>query len=425
MKSTRSIFVAAAVSVVVLGISLSLPARPHPQGGHKIRYIVKDIGSLGGSFASAGGISNTGWVVGYSLLPGDNVVHEFLWHDGVMKDLGTLGGPNSFSEYRLNDFGNAGGESDTITPDPNGEDFCAFGTQLICLPFYLQNGKKIPQPLLGGNNGSGFSTNDLGEMVGTAQNNTVEPTCLPLGETLQYKPVIWRNGRVHELQTFPGDPIGLAYVINNRGQAVGQSGPCGIESVSGLNSHALLWNSDKPTDLGNLGGAQNNLSQDVNALGEVVGLSDLPGDATFHAFIWRGKKMIDLGTLPGDVHSNGEAINIEGQVVGRSSDADFDGGAFVWQNGVMTDMNTLIPANSPFTMDNATCNNDLGQIVGSILITSTGEIHAFIATPVLSDEYDDSASANVGGATVRRPHVVLPELIRRMPQQQRRRMIPH
>ena len=154
MKSTRSIFVAAAVSVVVLGISLSLPARLNPQGAHKIRYIVKDIGSLGGSFASAGGISNTGWVVGYSLLPGDNVVHEFLWHDGVMKDLGTLGGPNSFSEYRLNDFGNAGGESDTITPDANGEDFCAFGTQLICLPFYLQNGKKIPQPLLGGNNGS-------------------------------------------------------------------------------------------------------------------------------------------------------------------------------------------------------------------------------------------------------------------------------
>jgi probable HAF family extracellular repeat protein len=49
-------------------------------------------------------------------------------------------------------------------------------------------------------------------------------------------------------------------------------------------------------------------------------------------------------TLPGDIHSVAEGINIAGQMLGRSSDADFNGRGYAWQNGVMTDFNTLIPA---------------------------------------------------------------------------------
>jgi probable HAF family extracellular repeat protein len=423
MKSLRPIFVTTAVFLVALAISLSLVAQAHPRDAHKTRYIVKDLGTLGGSFAAAGGISNTGWVEGYSLLPGDNDVHEFLWHDGKMTDLGTLGGSNSFSEYRPNDFGNAGGEAETADPDPNGEDFCGFGTQLTCLPFFWQHNRMIPQATLGGNNGAGFGTNDFGEMAGTAENTTPEPTCGDSGQLFQYRPVFWSHGRVHELQTFPGDPVGLAYAINNRGQAVGQSGPCGVDFL-GTTSHALLWNNVKPTDLGNLGGAMNNLSQDINELGEVVGLSDLPGDVTFHAFLWRGNKMIDLGTLPGDVHSNGESINIEGEVVGKSSDASFNNGsAFVWQNGVMTDLNTLIPANSPLFLMNATSNNDRGQIVGSALQISTGETHVFLATPIEGEEGGENATTEAGDAPFRRPNVVVPARIRKMLQQSRRHMM--
>ncbi len=421
MKAVRPIFVSAVAFVLVLGISFSLAVQAHPHNARKIRYKVQDLGTLGGSYAKAGGISNSGWVEGYSLLPGDNDVHEFLWHegDGALTDLGTLGGLNSFSEYRPNDFGNAGGEAETSTRDPNGEDFCGFGTQLVCLAFFWRNNTMIPQPTLGGTNGAGFGTNDWGELAGTAENTTPEPTCGDSGQLVQYKPVFWSNGRVHELQTFPGDPVGLAYAINNRGQAVGQSGPCGVELLE-TTSHALLWNNVKPTDLGNLGGTMNNLSQDINALGEVVGLSDLAGDAVFHAFLWRGKKMIDLGTLPGDIYSNGESINIEGEVVGASADANFNGSAFVWRNGVMTDLNTLIPANSPLFLENATSNNDRGQIVGGAVVVATGETHVFLATPIEDDEAAESATTAAAEASVRRPSIILPERIRRIQQQHRR-----
>ena len=427
VKSLRPIFVIAAVSLVVMAITLSVAVQARLGNTHKVRYIVKDLGTLGGSFAQAGGISNAGWVEGFSYLPGDNDVHEFLWHPGdrSLTDLGTLGGSNSFSEYRPNDFGNAGGEAETADPDPNGEDFCGFGSGLTCLPFYWNKNRMIPQPTLGGNNGAGFGTNDFGDMAGTAENSKVEPTCPDgSGRLAQYKPVFWSGGRVHELQTFPGDPVGLAYAINNRGQAVGQSGPCGVDFL-GTNSHALLWNNVKPTDLGNLGGAMNNLAQDINELGEAVGLSDLAGDATFHAFLWRGKKMIDLGTLPGDIHSNGESINIEEEVVGRSADADFNGSAFVWRNGVMTDLNTLISANSPLFLMNATSNNDLGQIVGSALVVSTGETHVFLATPIAGGALDEEGTSAATDGMIPRPHFVPTERVRRMLQQEHRHFRMH
>jgi probable HAF family extracellular repeat protein len=427
MKSERPILATAIVFLVALAISLSLGAQANAQQAHKVRYIVKDLGTLGGSFAAAGGISNTGWIEGYSLMPGDNEYHEFLYHDGVMKDLGTLGGPDSFSEYRPNNRGDAGGQSETSAFDPNGEDFCEFGTGLICLPFFWHNKKMTPQPTLGGNNGAGYGINDLGELAGTAENTTLEPTCADAGtgELFQYKPAIWKDGHIHELPSFHGDPVGLAYAINNHSQAVGQSGPCGVEVNLGTHSHAMLWQNNKAINLGSLGGTLNNLAQDINDKGQIVGLSELSGDATFHAFLWQQNKMTDLGALPGDIHSNGESINIEGEVVGRSANTDFSSGsAFVWRNGVMTDLNTLIPANSGLYLMNATSNNDLGQIVGSAVQISTGDVHVFLAIPIDCESGEGDAIL-FAPDTVQRPNIFLSERVRKLLQQPRRHIMSH
>ena len=125
--------------------------------------------------------------------------------------------------------------------------------------------------------------------------------------------------------------------------------------------------------------------------------------------------MTDLGTLPGDVHSVAETINSSGQIVGRSSDASFNGRGYVWQNGVMTDFNTLIPADSPLYVIECTSNNDLGQIVGIAVETSTGETHAFLATPV-AGAGGESAGALTEPAdeSLRRPNVTLPENVRKL-----------
>jgi probable HAF family extracellular repeat protein len=423
MRFAKLMSITALAMLAVVASLASLTAHANRREENRAaRYRIKDLGTLGGSFAQAGGVSNTGWVEGFSLVAGDTSFHEFLWHDGVMTDLGTLGGPTSFSEFRPNDRGDAGGESDTAVTDPNGEDFCAFGDFTTCFAFYYHNGVMTAQPNLGGLNGAGNGINDRGELAGTSENQIVEPSCdgTGTGQIFQFKPVIWKAGRVHELPTIPGDPVGTAFAINNNEQAVGQTGLCGIANL-GTQSHAVLWQNGRAIDLGNLGGTLNNIAEDINELGAVVGFSGLTGDATFHAFLWKRGRMIDLGTLPGDVHSAGLAINIRGQVVGRSADANFNGSAYLWENGVMRDVNTLLPADSPLFVMNATGINDRGQIVGTAMI-STGDMHAFLATPIDDDDArEGSAAFAAARESVQRPAIYLPERLRKMVETRGRR----
>jgi len=66
--------------------------------------------------------------------------------------------------------------------------------------------------------------------------------------------------------------------------------------------------------------------------------------------------------------------------VGASLDAMFNPRAYLRQNGVMTDLNTLLPANSALHLLLACSINSSGQIVG-LAVTGSGELHAYVATP--------------------------------------------
>jgi probable HAF family extracellular repeat protein len=90
--------------------------------------------------------------------------------------------------------------------------------------------------------------------------------------------------------------------------------------------------------------------------------------------------MTDLGTLGGRI-SRGVAINSAGQVTGSAQTAgDATDHVFLYSDGVMTDLNTLIPADSGWILQNGTAINDRGQITGYGAIN--GEEHAFLLTPV-------------------------------------------
>jgi probable HAF family extracellular repeat protein len=121
--------------------------------------------------------------------------------------------------------------------------------------------------------------------------------------------------------------------------------------------------------------------------------------ATDHAFLWtRRTGMRDLGTLPGDVASGGTAINDRGEVVGPSLDASGNPRAFLWKNGVMTDLNTLVPANAPLFLLLATAINSSGEIAG-FGVNSTGGVHGFLATPRDGEDDSESLSPASHGAT--------------------------
>src|SRR4029079_17653003 len=70
-----------------------------------------DLGSLGGSFGAIAGLNNHGVVVGLMALPGDEFNHPFLWDRGTLYDLGTLGGSNG-EAVAINDSGVVTGVAD-------------------------------------------------------------------------------------------------------------------------------------------------------------------------------------------------------------------------------------------------------------------------------------------------------------------------
>jgi probable HAF family extracellular repeat protein len=160
--------------------------------------------------------------------------------------------------------------------------------------------------------------------------------------------------------------------------------------------HALLWEKGKAIDLGNLGGqtgqAGGNIAYDINNQGQVVGNSDLQGDTTFDAFLWTNRTgMQDLHTLSGDVSSTSISINDAGSVVGLSLDADFNPRAFLWEKGVMTDLNTLIAGDSPLYLISGCSINSSGEITG-LGLTSSGEIHTYLARPAHGVATSESTS---------------------------------
>jgi probable HAF family extracellular repeat protein len=366
-------------------------------------YSVTDLGTLeGGTFSQPFFINKYGLISGSASLP-DGTQHAVLWLEGLTGDIGApgLGGPNSIA-FGDNVRFQAAGEAESSTPDPNGEDFCGFGTHLTCLPFLWQDGGMIQLPTLGGNNGVAMAISNRGEVAGFAENSTPDPGC-PAPQVLHFEPVVWEKGVIHKLPTFAGDPDGVAQQINDNGEVVGGSGTCATFNTNFLYNlvpaHALLWEKGKATDLGNLGGqtgqAGGNIAYDINNRSQVVGTSDLEGDTTFHAFLWTKRTgMQDLGTLSGDIASVSISINDAGSVIGASLDADFNPRAFLWEKGVMTDLNTLIAGDSPLYLLTGCSINSRGEITG-LGLTSTGETHTYLATPTHGVATSESTSQGV------------------------------
>jgi probable HAF family extracellular repeat protein len=72
-----------------------------------------DLGTLGTGESYAWAINNRGQITGYSDTS-KGQTHAFLWEGGVMTDLGTLGGKYSFA-YAINDHGQVVGASYTTS----------------------------------------------------------------------------------------------------------------------------------------------------------------------------------------------------------------------------------------------------------------------------------------------------------------------
>jgi probable HAF family extracellular repeat protein len=415
------------MSSLSLLVLLSVPCWLAAQAPNLPHYTVTDLGALGGTYSYAYGLNNAGVVAGgaATATQTDGISQTaFLWYGGNIINLGTLGGsncPDCNSEAGGPNFwGVAPVISEIAETDPNGEDFCAFSTHRQCLAAIWKNGGMTALPNLGGgHNGQAYWTNNQGQSVGVAENGIEDSTCSTATpfQVLRFEAVLWQaNGEIRRLRPLKGDTVGFALGINDKGQTIGSSGLCSNTAVPPFANgpqaaHAVLWEKDgTPVELGGLvTGGTINIAASINNLGEVDGGSQ-SSDGYPHAFLWtKSAGTRDLGTLPGDFFSSAtccHTINDNGQVVGFSFPGPLGSGrAFLWQNGVMTDLNTLIPKDSPWYLLQGLSINDAGQIVG--YGTINGNVHAFIATPCDRDHADRECGENVEGNKINEGSSVL------------------
>src|SRR5438477_6191958 len=316
------------------------------------QYHVSTLPSFGGTSSGGNSINDQSWVAGYSRYP-DRNRHATLWRNSLLSDLGTLGGPNSSVAWNVkNTAGILVGISQTLTPEPveNWSSAAFYSTPnnvgYINLGFVWENNQMRALPNFpGGNNGFATGANNLGQVVGWAENGFHDPNCC-CTQVLQFRPAVWDLGsgdQIQDLPLIPGDSSGAATAINDNGQIVGISGICDQAVGRHTAKHAVLWQNGTVTDIyPNAPAPWWNTPTAINQRGDVVGFVGDPafveGDV-IHAFMWTredGIRQLEplKGRTPQHVDSEAYVLNEARQVVGVSCDADqIDCRAVIWDHG--------------------------------------------------------------------------------------------
>jgi probable HAF family extracellular repeat protein len=339
-------------SLAVLALAVGLPAAAAttaPAAAATTTYTVTDLGSLGYGVSDGLAINANGQVTGYSYTGATvptsgccgncytnhpkpcvaHIYHAFLYSNGTMTDLGTLGG-NYSQGKAINLSGDVAGWADTKAGVADS---------------FLWTGKTMAD--LGQLGASGI--NDSGQIAGTCGPNPGTHACLD------------SNGKITQLP----DPSNFTAIncngsaINNNGQIIG-----GCDDTSS-NLHAVLWQNGTATDLGTFGGPQASAAA-INNLGQVAGWAQTSTDAD-HGFLYSNGKMTDLGNnfFPAAINDNGVIV----------------GGNQIYSGGTLQNLNNLIPAGSPYQINYATAINNNGQIVANAYDTATYQTHALLLNP--------------------------------------------
>jgi probable HAF family extracellular repeat protein len=250
-------------------------------------YSVTDLGTAG-VYSAGFGINNLGQVTG-SVEETGGAVHAFLYSNGQMRDLGTLGGALSIGNS-INDLGQVTGTAQTTAGDGHA--------------FLYSNGKMRDIGTLGGASSSGYGINGLMQITGSSETKGGNDHAF-----------LYSNGKMRDIGTL-GGAVSIGQSINNLGQIAGSA------STMDALSHAFLYSNGQMRDLGTFGG-NFSVANSINDLGQVVGSAEtVAGDD--QAFLYSEGTMLDINNLIdpklGIILSSAEGINDEGQIVANDGE---------------------------------------------------------------------------------------------------------
>lgn len=224
--------------------------------------VMTDIGTLGGPDAVTAGINEHGQIAGDSYVndtanPTTHLptMHPYLWQNGQMRDLGSLGGTMS-GTTSLNNAGEVVGGSN-VAGDQHQHPFLWDGTHLSDLG------------TLGGADGAATHVNDTGDVTGWATTSGAAKHTF-----------LWKNGTMADLTGANSNCTSPEW-LNDHDQAVGY----GCDDQEG---DALLWTGGHQYELDKLvGSTAVSLTEAgyINDSGEITANGISPKSGQEHVYL--------------------------------------------------------------------------------------------------------------------------------------------
>jgi probable HAF family extracellular repeat protein len=374
------------------GVMTPLPRLPGGCGGFPIA-----INSQG---VIVGGADNGQ----FDPLTGQAEIHAVVWKDDQIVDLGTFGGANSLAT-NVNDQGQVAGIAQNDIPDlfPFGDGISPSPTQWHA--FFWENGQMRDLGTLGGpdsGTAGALALNQRGQVTGVSYTNfDVNPST---GEPTLHGFLVNRS-RMRDLGTL-GGTYTETRTINNRGEIVGKS-----TLPDDSTAHPFLYAHGAMKDLGTLGGSfgvAGWINDDSVAVGASTTTGDealrgfiwkegvmrsiepLKGDTCSDAFLLNNREQVI-----------GPSFDCDGQIVR----------GYLWDKGITIDLNAFVPPNSDLHLADPLFINDQGVIVVSGFLPNGNEHAVVLLPCRDNDDTDGCIDSSWSkGRPLRRAEILGPDL---------------